>query len=420
MNKIYLDKIYNYCNTTYKNNYNNYLKSSNIIDFINIVKQTTSLNENDLFNKYNYFELNNYDSSIIFNELILISPLWYNISSNYELYSIINALLLVLNIEYFKEVNDKKKYILENAINLYLEQLNKFDIIDFHVIYSICKITNINLIIVNNSNITFYESKNTDKWIILIKVNNDYFPLINNINKYYNSSSMIITFFKDNQTKIMYNEEIINKLLNPTLSAKSNNVNNIIDNISADFVNDKLSNINNVKSNIINVENNIILIEKSNNIKNIIDNNLANNITNIQSNIINDGYIELATNENYALFISEAIENKKDIENKNVKKIKKDKNIFLTKTKQIKENNKNSLSESSVFNKTQNIELNELLKISSQINNKMLLNELQQISLKFGINICSGSTKTGKPKNKTKDILLKEITTFLENNINKK
>jgi hypothetical protein len=50
----------------------------------------------------------------------------------------------------------------------------------------------------------------------------------------------------------------------------------------------------------------------------------------------------------------------------------------------------------------------------------MLLNELQQISLKLGISVCSGSTKLGKPKNKTKEILLKEITTFLENNINNK
>ena len=93
------------------------------------------------------------------------------------------------------------------------------------------------------------------------------------------------------------------------------------------------------------------------------------------------------------------------------KKIKNDKNIFVVTTK--KENN--NTEEDSVFAKTEVISLSDVMKIKKSLNNKMLLQEIQKIALKFQIPITEGSTKNGKPKNRTKDDLYKDIELYIKN-----
>jgi hypothetical protein len=55
------------------------------------------------------------------------------------------------------------------------------------------------------------------------------------------------------------------------------------------------------------------------------------------------------------------------------------------------------------------------MKIKKSLNNKMLLQEIQKIALKFQIPITEGSTKNGKPKNRTKDDLYKDIELYIKN-----
>jgi len=80
-------------------------------------------------------------------------------------------------------------------------------------------------------------------------------------------------------------------------------------------------------------------------------------------------------------------------------------------------NNKDDKSkaiESSVFIKTDKLNNNEIEDIHFNIKSSMTLEQIQSYALKLKINIISGATKSGKPKNKTKSELIDEIKLLLK------
>ena len=123
MNKIYLDKLCEFTNKTYKL-YNEFVKKITFNDTLESIKQNSSLNEKGIFNKYNFIEINNIIIDFEFNELILLMPITFNICDNINWYNLLNSLLLVLNNDYIYETNIKKKLILETTNNIYSKKIN--------------------------------------------------------------------------------------------------------------------------------------------------------------------------------------------------------------------------------------------------------------------------------------------------------
>ena len=102
----------------------------------------------------------------------------------------------------------------------------------------------------------------------------------------------------------------------------------------------------------------------------------------------------------------------KELNSDNKKKKKNDKNIFIAnkvdkKKEELVDNNK--VEDESVFNKTEIISKEEIIKINNSFKSTTKLEEIQNLCLKINIPIFAGSTKEGKPKNKTKTELLDEI-----------
>jgi hypothetical protein len=341
MNRIYLDKLCEFSTFTYKNNYEQFNKKINIDELINSVKQNSSLNEKGNFIKYNFVDVNNIiinKENTIFdqNEIILVQPLSFNIDSNYEWYSFLNAILIVLNDTYSSEINLKKKKILETADNIYSKKLDTSKLTD-SIINSFCKYTEINIIILHANNYMdshIYDfSDKYSKWIILLKYNNDYYPFINWKTKFYEGNSIFV-------------KELITKA--------------------------KLK-----------------------------DNKVFKG---------NDAYEELPlqTNEDYLLYVSEVVDDdkKKSIIDLKKNKSKNKKDIFVANDK------KDIIIEEPIFAKTDLMTVEKINKICNSITIKSSLADLQKCSLDLGLTIVAGSTKIGKPKNKTKSELYDQITEF--------
>ena len=142
------------------------------------------------------------------------------------------------------------------------------------------------------------------------------------------------------------------------------------------------------------------------------------NNENVKTN--NDAYTELQADENYALYISEAVDDNNKINKKKLsidgKKKKNDKNIFVINKDDDKKKKKNTKTnddkESSIFNKTEKITQKEIDEIYNNIKLSMGLETIQTHALKLGIAIFEGSTKSGKPKNKTKSELIEQIKEY--------
>ena len=71
-------------------------------------------------------------------------------------------------------------------------------------------------------------------------------------------------------------------------------------------------------------------------------------------------------------------------------------------------------NDDSVFNKTVIINNNEILKIYQSFKPTSKLEDIQNLALKIGLKVFAGSTKDGKPKNKTKSELLEDIKNYLD------
>jgi hypothetical protein len=354
---IYLDNLVDFSINTYNNLYGQYIISTknDIQNEINKIKNNNSINEKGVFLPYNYLELSSL-MEIEQNELVLIYPICFNIENENEkeLYNFLNTLLLVLNPDYINQNNNlKKKYIQSLQEQLEKKKIKFNNKINEKILNEISNSTNIKLIILNYDNeckIKIIDNISSNKYIVIYKLNNDFFPVCNFNTKYYLENSKFIKFL------IEKNKEINNKL-------NSKNIN---------------------------------LIETK-----------------------NDYYDEFQTNEDYTLHVSEAVEKKNTLENKihdmhsdNKKKKKNDKNIFIP--NKIDKINDDKINDDSVFNKTEIIDKNNILKIYQSFKTTSKLEEIQNLALKIDIKIFSGATKDGKPKNKTKSELLEEIKNYLD------
>jgi hypothetical protein len=399
-NKVNLDlnKLVNFCNVTYNNTEKNLLsnivstvpnmhpiahnnlinptiiknintcKIGNIIDDINKIKSNLLLNEKGIHNKYTFFDL----STVIYqlgmnnkddicntgNELVLIYPYSFNDTTNNEKwYSLLNSLLIILHDTYTNELMTTKKEIINTTSELYKKKINNFDNFK-HVIQTVGNISNVNIIVLdsitdctvyNNSQNNNSQNNNSqnNKYIVLINILENYYPVFNFDHKYYTNKSLFITHLLSIGTKY--------------------------------------------------------------------DSHKA---------VDNTQFYEVATNEDFSLYISEVGPNKKEVIKKedSDKKKKKKKNIFIKDDEdKDKANDKtnNSISKHGidkdddvVFNKVEPInyvELKKMFKSSSK------LDEIQAIALKLNISIISGSTKDGKPKNRVKNDIVNDITNLFNN-----
>jgi len=438
MNKIYLDKLCDFALTTYKN-YEHTNKNFDLDDYINNIKQNFSLNEKGMFLKHNFVELKMLFPDIEYEQMILINPLCFNLSGNIEWLNFLNGLLTILNDNYLHESNLIKKTILETADKTFRKKINILNNIDDTVYDSVCKLTNITLILLNKQDKIklFNHNEKINKVVIMVKNEKEYYCVINWNQKYYKLNSEFVKYLVNNnniindigKNKNTDNQEFItvvnkkkkkntvNELDNHNLNdnkkkySKLLNNNNIFDND-----NDNDNNNDNSDSDDENKQNKVI---KNNN----------KNVKNKQELEQNKGtYEELQAEENYAMYISEVVDNNTlNIKENNLidkKKKKNNKNVFVTTKQENNTINKNitndvikefTQEQSSIFNKTEKLNVKELEKICDSIKVSMTLDTIQSNALKLGINIVEGSTKTGKPKNKTKSELIEEIREFAKN-----
>ena len=412
MNKIYLDKLIDYCHLTYKNNlgvYEQNLKKINLSEEIKKIKYNTSLNEKGVSLKYNFVDLSNIFNNIEYNEMVLISPISFNIDEIEEInpviskewYSFLNALLLIFHGSYLNQNNNTKKEILERANKMYLKKLKKVDVINSDVLNSISVFTSINIIIISNIknefNIEIYDEgkkqKSADKMVILVKCDNEYYPVYNFENKNYQEGDIFIEYLKN-----MYLTKLNDK--------KQLEIEDKLEEIGKDSK-DKDIKDKDVKD----------IKDKDIKDKDIKDKDIKESKDKKKNDEL---YQEVQTVEDYTLYVSEAVENepkskpkntKKNVENtSDNKKKKNNKDIFIKEELEIKEKVTDS-----VFNKTELIDIDSLKEKYQNIKATTKLDEIQGIALKINIAITNGSTKDGKPKNKTKSELLEDLKIFFEN-----
>lgn len=442
MNKIYLDKLCEFSNTTYNNYQNNKEKDWNIDNQIDIIKQNLSLNEKGILNKFNYIDLNWLIPNIEQNELVLIYPLCFNVKEKYEWNYLLNAMLIILNDDYLYKTNVLKKNIIETFDKTYRKKINLDEKLSDEKIEKIAIITNISLIILSDNCNIIYNKKDisNQKYIVLYKNNDEYYPVMNWTTKYYTSTDYFIHYligFIENSKKII-KEDLDLKDIEKTKSSKSklnkSTKSNKISKIDEKEEVIEIENIPKIKK----VKSNVSILENSDQIK-IKESKATKTESKDNSNQFYEEVVSV--NENYALYLSEAVENNKDKDiasstSKNPdqvkKKIKKNsKDIFVSNKDTIKDqqNNldeqnkvkkliKDEAPEDSVFNPTEKITMGDVDIIKKKLKPSITLEELQTIAIKLSINIVQGSNKNGKPKRKTKSELIDEINEYTNNFIN--
>jgi hypothetical protein len=469
MNKIYLDKLLEFTHTTYSNYYAQYNKHFELNDEITKIKQNTSLNEKGAFIKYSFVDLSSLISSIEHDEVVLIYPICFNIEENQEWFNLLNSLLLILNEDYIKESNIAKKKMLQMADKMYKKHLTIDKNLNETNYAKISELTNLNLIILSNENnilrVGRYEKSNINKWVVCYKFSNYYFPVWNFEKKYFDSGSTFIKYLltlssKNNSNLTMTDDTSTND----TSTNGTSTYGNVLDEINAtsDLITKTVNH---------NTPSPISTPNKTTDEKILIKGKIKNN----------EGYEEFITNEDYALYISEAVDTKntQNIQKQKLKKNaeplvcvtgekkknKSNKNIFVTLEQpeikaeniiddeteknnnidsnrnkvKIIANNKKSNSymddtvdhvdpidpidlvdpidpidlvdpvDESVFKKTEIIDKNKISQIISNIKSTTKLEQIQSFALELGLSIVSGSTKDGKPKNKTKNEIVDEI-----------
>lgn len=462
MNKIYLDKLCEFALTTHKN-YELNPKNFDFDQIINSIKQNGSLNEKGLFLKHNFVDLKSIVPSIEYDQLVLVNPLCFNLYGNIEWFNFLNALLTVLNDNYLHESNLIKKTIIETADKTYKKKImveNKFS---DKIIENVSVLTNIALIIINSSKIKIYNcDKNKEiKVVVLLNYNEQYYPLINWSKKYFDINSQFVSYLIDksltynsNQSdfdsnksndfikvsnkknkknieknlydKNLYDNNLINGLDNKKHKNKLNTIFDELDDLD-DLDNlDNLDNFDNLdnldeldeldKFNLLNKKDNLSKVNNNNNNK-----NTTNNTSNEKIDNKKDCYEELTTNENYAIYISEAIDNNlgsnKNLNVDNKKKNKKGKNIFVVnQNNDIQKENLQVVNhidvvkdDTSIFAKTEKITKKDIDDILNNLKPTLNLEQIQLYAIKLQINIFDGATKSGKPKNKTKSDLIDDI-----------
>jgi len=222
MNKICLNKLCEFSVTSYISNINNinFNNKFNFEEVLNGIKQNLSLNENGLLINFNFTEFNNLIKNIEQNELLLLCPLSFNIHKNKEWYNFLNALLVVLHDKYVYENKIQKKVILENTNNIYKNKIN-MTTFNSNIIEKVAKLTNISIIIVSENEKKIF-NLGTDKYIILFKYNDEYYPFINWNIKYFEKENNFVNYLENN---LKFEEKEINNFKKYKID--SDNVENI-------------------------------------------------------------------------------------------------------------------------------------------------------------------------------------------------
>jgi hypothetical protein len=361
---------------------------------------------------------------------------------------LLNSLLIILNDEYLYKSNVNKKVIIDTFDKTYKKKVTIGENLSDELIEKIAKLTNITLVILSFDNYNIYNKKenNEQKYLVILKNDNEYYPVINWNTKYYKYSDYFIKYLID----FIQNNKKSKKQKDSEKDSEKEN--DIIQNNIKEEITETKPKIKKTKSNVSIQEN-------------IDDNYSKKNKPNDKPNEFYEEVIN--NNENYALYISEAIDpkdilsstskkndndvkkktkkNSKDIFvtnkelNDDTKKLNKDNNVIvedldnkkIKKTKDVKDikevkdvkevkDIKNIkaidevIVEDSVFKQTEKITKNDIIQIKNSLKPSLTLGDLQAIALKLSINIIEGSTKTGKPKNKTKSDLLEEIEKYIK------
>jgi hypothetical protein len=394
-NSINLDlsKLISFCNSTVNNsteyNLNLNLGSSyneasiiknvnackiNLLDEIKKIKNSLLLNEKGVSNRYSFIDLqtvlfnlhkSNIDSegnkfiNMEGNELVLLYPYVLDIPKNEEkIYSLVNSLLLILHDTYAEQIMTTKKEIILTTLEIYKKKINMDT--DFkRNIFEIANISNVNIITIDSLNLsTLYkcDNNNNNKYIILINIYDNYYPVYNFSIGYYTTDSLFLTYILTLTIPYTYVKDSKKKSKNGGDKKEDEQYyDEVITNEDyslyvSDIVPKKAKG-----SKVLETLKTIDVCDKG------------------DGNKIGKGG-----------------------ENGSDKKKKNSKNIF------IKDNDETD----EVFTKTEVIDYVELKKMLNKANK---LEEIQTIAIKLGVPIVSGSTKEGKPKNRVKSDIVNDI-----------
>jgi hypothetical protein len=312
------------------------------------------------------------------NELVLFYPYVLDIPKNEDkIYSLVNSLLLILHNTYAEQLMTVKKEIILTTLEIYKKKVNMNEDIK-KIIFEIANISNINIITIDSlKTSTLYKCENSTKYIVLINVSDNYFPIYNFSVGYYTKESLFL---------------------------------NYILSVSSTFNNDTTS-----------IKKKGIDVKKKTKSGVAIGTTGGGGVDAFGKKEDGQYYDEVITNEDYSLYVSDIVPKKtksskavetlktfdacesgegnkggKGGESGSDKKKKNSKNIF------IKDNDDTD----EVFTKTEVIDYIELKKMLNKANK---LEEIQAIAIKVGIPIVSGSTKEGKPKNRVKNDIVNDI-----------
>lgn len=401
MSKVYLNDIVSFCNNTYESNYGkNNTKIQNFTDKINIVIQNEKLNNSKF--KCNFVDIlsltNYYDS----NELILVSPIIHeNDKEGKKWYNFINSLLIVLNDSYVNDSNDKKIKSIETLNNLLKKKINIYPIVEKNNndnFEKVASVLNICVAILEINTFKFYNLNDKNKkYVIIFRHDDYYFPFINWDNKYYNEKSHFVN-------ELIKKYDIIKK------STDIDDIvnNNIITENTKDTEDTKDNKDKNTKKTKKNKSEDIIIDEKKTKkeikTKNKIEKDIKSKIK-ISENIIksdkenenNGKYKEFISNEKNIIFMSEAVALTNNKKNNKIEK-----NIIED----------SMIDETEIEKTTVKLKTDDKKKIIGNVKKSMNIQTLRDNALEIGLEIVYKDTKTGKLKNKTKDVLYEEIKKF--------
>lgn len=393
MSKVYLNDIVSFCDNAYESNYGkNNTKIQNFTDKINIVIQNEKLNNSKF--KCNFVDIlsltNYYDS----NELILVSPIIHENNKEEKKWSnFINSLLIVLNDSYVNDSNDKKIKSIETLNNLLKKKINIYPIVEKNNndnFEKVANVLNICIAILETNTFNFYNLNDKNKkYVIIFKHDDYYFPFINWDNKYYNEKSHFVN-------------ELVKKY---DIIKKSTDINDIIINNNA-----TTENIKDTKKTKKNKLEDVVIDEKKTKkeiktkTKNKIEKDIKSKIK-ISENIIksdkenenNGKYKEFISNEKNIIFMSEAVTLANNKKNKEIEK-----NII----------DESMIDETEIDKTTVKLKTDDKKKIIGNVKKSMSIQTLRDNALEIGLEIVYKDTKTGKLKNKTKDMLYEEIKKF--------
>ena len=298
----------------------------------------------------------------IYNEMVLINP----IKKNDVYFQLINCYLLITDTIYITRTKiDKLHTIQKFHETLKYTELNTNNYNEFF------KTHNYNLIICNDYDNYEIFNNNFDKYILIVKYDEEFLPLYNINEKHYTKKSLFVKHILN--TKNFEKKEDLK------------NIKHVDNNKTIINMNDIKKNMNDIKENMNDIKENMNDIKE-----NINDNDNNNNIDDNIEDIIE--YNDLQTNDDYKLELSE-YENKKE----NYTIITD--NIFIP----LSKNNESEINIDETLTKEDKI------KLIKNTKKTFTLETLQKIALKLNIPIISGLLKNGKPKQKTKNDLYETI-----------